>query len=348
VYSLSLLQPALGLIPVLLFVIGLVILDSFKLVTPGATIGAIVTGCAVALVLLVIHTYLVSVVPVSEASFSRYIAPVTEEIGKALFIYYLVRAQKVGFMVDAAIFGFAVGAGFALVENIYYLWTLAEFNPLIWIVRGFGTAVMHGGTTAIFAIVTKSLSDRYASSIILPAVPGLILAIVIHSVFNHFIIIPVYTTIVTLVVLPVLFVVIFHRSEEATRNWLGYGLDKDVELLRMIIAGNISGTRIGHYLQTLQEKFPGMIVADMLNYLRIYLELSVRAKGILIMHESGYRVPIDPEIQERFSELKFLEKSIGKIGKRALHPFLNLSNRDLWQLHMLNKKQTSSINQRRI
>ncbi len=334
----NLLHAAFGLVPVLLFMAGLVFLDSFKLVTLRATTGAIAVGCAVALVLLVIHTYLIDILSVSNVFFSRYIAPVTEEIGKALFVIYLIKSRKVGFMVDAAIFGFAVGTGFALVENIYYLWTLTESNPLIWIIRGFGTAVMHGGTTSTLAVVTRTLSERYSSNILICIAPGLIIAIIIHSLFNHFIISPLYMTIMIVGVLPLLFIIVFHKSEESTRKWLGFGLDRDVELLRMIIAGNISETRIGRYLKALQEKFPGMIVADMLNYLRIYLELSVRAKGILIMHESGYRVPVDPEIRERFRELQFLEKSIGKTGKRALHPFLNLGNRDLWQLHMINKK----------
>lgn len=334
----NLLHATFGLVPVLLFMAGLVFLDSFKLVTLRATVSAIIVGCAVALVLLIVHMYLIGVMSVSATFFSRYIAPVTEEIGKMLFIVYLIRLRKVGFMVDAAIFGFAVGTGFALVENIYYLWTLTEANPLIWIIRGFGTAVMHGGTTAIFAVVTKTLSDRYSSNIIYSVGPGLAIAIIIHSFYNHFIISPLFMTIMIIVVLPLLFIVVFHKSEESTRNWLGFGLDKDVELLRMIIAGNISETRVGEYLKTLQEKFPGIIVSDMLNYLRIYLELSVRAKGILIMQESGYQVPADPEIREHFQELRFLEKSIGKTGKRALHPFLNLSNRDLWQLHMINQK----------
>ncbi len=337
-YIVSLFQAALGLIPVLLFMAGLVFLDSFKLVTPRATIGAILVGCGVAVILLPLHVYLVNTLPLSGAVFARYIAPLTEEIGKALFILYLIRARRVGFMVDAAIFGFAVGTGFALFENLYYLWTLAEFNPLVWIIRGCGTAVMHGGATAIFAVITKTLSDRYESNILLPVLPGFAIAVIIHSLFNHFIFSPVYTAILTVGILPVLFIVIFKKSEDATRRWLGYGLDKDVELLRMIVAGNVAETRIGRYLQALQEKFPGMIVADMLNYLRIYLELSVRAKGILIMQETGYKVPVDPEIQERFQELKFLEKSIGKTGRRALQPIMNLSNRDLWQLHMINKK----------
>jgi len=328
---------ALGLLPVLIFIVGLVFLDSFKLVTPRSTIAAILVGCVTALVLIKIHIYIMDLLPMSFRSFSRYVAPLTEETGKALFVYYLIRSRKVGFMVDAAIFGFAVGAGFALVENMYYLWTFDESNPLIWIIRGCGTAVMHGGTTAIFAIVSKTISDRFPSNLVIPFLAGILPVIVIHSGFNHFVISPEYMAVLTIIILPTLFVIIFNKSEEATRKWLGYGLDKDVELLRLIIAGNVSETRIGQYLQTLREKFPGMVVADMLNYLRIYLELSVRAKGVLIMQETGYKIPIDPEVQEQFKELKFLEKSIGKTGKRALHPIMNLSNRDLWQLHMINK-----------
>ena len=53
---------------------------------------------------------------------------------------------------DAAIYGFAVGTGFALVENVYYLLSLPGAPAALWIVRGFGTAVMHGGTTAILAM----------------------------------------------------------------------------------------------------------------------------------------------------------------------------------------------------
>ena len=74
----------------------------------------------------------------------------------------MIRAHKVGFLVDAAIYGFAIGAGFAVIENIYYLHPLDQSNVMVWLIRGCGTAVMHGGTTAIFAILSKSMRDRHA------------------------------------------------------------------------------------------------------------------------------------------------------------------------------------------
>jgi len=67
----------------------------------------------------------------------------------------------------------------------------------------------------------------------------------------------------------------------------------------------------------------------------VRLELSIRAKGILLMRQSGFEAPPDPEVEERFTELTYLEKSIGRTGLRALNPVFSISDRDLWQYHML-------------
>jgi hypothetical protein len=90
----------------------------------------------------------------------RYLAPVVEEALKAAFLVFRIRTGRVGFLVDAAIHGFAVGAGFALVENVYYLNRLDDAPLGVWVVRGFGTAVLHGSTTAMFAVLGKGISDR--------------------------------------------------------------------------------------------------------------------------------------------------------------------------------------------
>ncbi len=76
---------------------------------------------------------------------------------------YLIRQEKVGFMVDAGIHGFALGTGFALIENFYYALSLGSADPLVWLVRGLGTAVMHGSVTAIVGIVSKDPTDRHES-----------------------------------------------------------------------------------------------------------------------------------------------------------------------------------------
>ena len=56
--------------------------------------------------------------------------------------------------------GFAIGAGFAVIENLHYLSALPDRNVWLWSVRGFGTAILHGTTTAIVLITAKSMADR--------------------------------------------------------------------------------------------------------------------------------------------------------------------------------------------
>jgi hypothetical protein len=240
-------------------------------------------------------------------------------------------------MVDAAILGFALGAGFALIENIYYLWSLNETNLLVWIVRGFGTAIMHGGATAIVGIIAKNLVDVRNSTSPYLFIPGLLAAVIVHSLFNHLIdfLGAVTSTTITIIALPALMLAAFTQSEKVTRHWLGVGFDNDAELLTMITSGGVGKTRIGQYLDSIQSRFSAEVVVDMLCYLRIYLELAIQAKGILMMRESGFAVEADPTVQAKFVELTYLDKSIGKTGLLALSPFLRTSNRDLWQMHML-------------
>jgi hypothetical protein len=297
----------------------------------------IVAGGLVAVASLFINVRIGSALGLDGAALVRYLAPLTEEILKSVVIVYLIARHRVAFLVDAAIIGFAVGAGFAAVENMHYFVALEENGVAMWVVRGFGTALMHGSVSAMVAIISKQLLQRHGGPHPWVFLPGLALATVLHSVFNHFFIAPTVTTVLILVVLPVFFVAIFHFSETRTREWLGTGFDTDAELLESITAGRASDSRIGAYLIELRERFPPPTVVDMVCLLRLRLELSIRAKGILLARQSGFVVPPDPDMEGRFSELKFLEHSIGRTGLLAMSPLFHFSDRDLWQYHMIGK-----------
>ena len=154
----ELIKIVIGLIPVFIFLIALIILDRFKLVKLLPVIQTIVIGCLTAIVCYYINSWLIAHFFPDIILYSRYIAPVVEELAKASFLIYLIRKRRIGFMVDGAIYGFAIGAGFVFVENSYYMYSLVDSNLLMWIIRGLGTAVMHGGTTAIFIIISKTLT----------------------------------------------------------------------------------------------------------------------------------------------------------------------------------------------
>ena len=336
--STNILEAALvGLLPVLSFLAALLYLDSYKLVKLRAIVTIVASGALVAGVSYLINGYALDLVRIDLTHFSRYVAPVTEEFLKGLVIVALIRAHRIGFLVDAAIFGFAVGTGFATVENLYFLHLVPNAGMGTWIVRGLGTAIMHGGATAIFAVMGLAFLEQAPGATVRALLPGYGFAVVLHSAFNHLQTSPQIATLAILVVLPPLLYAVFQRSEKSVGDWLGQGFDADTEMLELINSGRLSDSPVGEYLHTLKSKFKGPVVADLLCYLRLYTELALRTKGILMMRESGFEVPVDEETRAKFIEMRYLESSIGKTGLLAIQPMCHMNHRELWQLYMLGK-----------
>jgi RsiW-degrading membrane proteinase PrsW (M82 family) len=325
----------LGLLPVCCFLGALVFLDSYKLVPIRWVLGVIGLGCIAGLLSYPLNVGALNLLEIDFLTLTRYVAPFIEEALKGLIVLLLIRRNRIGFPVDAAIFGFGIGAGFAIFENLYYLRAMPDMLVGTWIVRGFGTAIMHGGATAILAIVTHTLMGQHPTKGDILVLPGFVVAVVAHSVYNHFFLMPIVNTLIVVASLPMLFAIVFQQSEKAVQDWLGVGFDADAEIIELINSGEFSTSKIGLYLQSLTEKFEGPVVVDMLCYLRLHKELAMRAKGLLMMREQGFMDKPGEETKAKLEELKYLVSSIGPTGLLALKPFLRISRKDLWQIYML-------------
>ncbi len=325
---------ALGLLPVLLFLAALRVMDSYKLVPRGKVLAALAAGAAAALLCYQFNTFIFQQTE-NQDRYASFGAPVVEEFAKAVYWIFLIATARVAFLVDSAICGFAVGAGFALLENIFYLHVLEGKSMGVWFLRGFGTAVMHGGVAALGAMISSYLSEsRHWRGVRLFA-PGVLAAIVLHSLFNQGLLSPAASTVVTVAGLPVILGLAFYFSERSLRQWLGGKLDRDIDVLNMIAGGEFYKTPSGSYLLSLHDAFPPEIRGDMLSLLHLTTELSVRAKSDLLFREVGLEVAPDPELENQFKELKYLEKSIGPTGMLAIRPLLSQTPRDLWEMHQL-------------
>ena len=326
---------AISILPVFVFLLALIVLDSYKLIRLKLLLFIITFGAIVALASYYINSYLYTQLEIDHFYFTRYVSPFVEELSKGIILIFLFKTNKIGFLVDAAIYGFAIGSGFAFIENIYYLQSVESASIAVWIIRGFGTAVMHGGATAIFSVSAKMLLDNSVKKNMYLFLPGFFAAVFIHSFFNHFLLPPVFITLMQLVVLPAVLTVIYTRSEKNLKEWLEIAFDVDVWQLEQITSGQFANTKTGKYLNTLKDKFPGLVVADMFCLLRLQLELTMRAKGDLLMKEAGFQVEADEDIIKDIEELEYLEKSIGKTGMMALSPILLSSRQELWELYLV-------------
>ncbi|HVD59631.1 MAG TPA: PrsW family glutamic-type intramembrane protease [Gemmatimonadaceae bacterium] len=325
---------AVSVLPVGLFLGALVLLDSYKLIPLRAILIAVAAGAAAG---ALSYTVNISLQPALGMDIKRYtilVAPVLEELLKAIYIVWLLRRNKVGFVVDAATYGFAVGTGFAFVENIFAL--NIHPNPTIWtwIVRGFGTALMHGGTSAIFAMISRTLNRGPVFRFAL-VLPGFVAAVVLHSLYNQFLVAPLLATALIVLVFPYIVMFLFKKSERETSTWLGTGFDTDQELLRVMRAGEVSDTPVGQYLKGLRTTFPPEVIVDMMCLLQLRAELGIKAKGMLLMREAGFEAEPDPSLRPKLEEVHYLEKNIGRTGMRALKPFVHTSTQDLWQMNLL-------------
>lgn len=335
------LNVGVALLPVLVFLGALLVMDSFKLVPLRSVLQAILAGGLAAFGALHLNDWLFALFGLSPTTHSRYVAPLVEELLKCLYVVFLLQRRRVGFLVDAAILGFAVGAGFAVVENLDYLRSLGGEQLWLWIVRGLGPGLLHGATSTVFAVLAKSVADLHPGRGALTLLPGFGAAVALHSLFNHFLLPPLLSTGLLLAVLPVVVVAVFEKSESATREWLGAGFDLDVELLQLVLSSDFGHTRLGSYLHSLRSRFPGPVVADMFCLLRLELELKVRVKGVLMARELGLQVPVGEDVRARLAELRYLEKSIGKTGLLALKPLHVTSVRDLWHRHLLEEARSA-------
>ena len=325
----------IAFLPVVLFLGVLVLMDSFKLARPTAIAAAIGWGIAAAFIGDALYSLFTPLLPLSETGYSRFVAPVTEETLKAAYIGYLISHRRIGFPVDAAQLGFAVGTGFALVENLQYLRVLSDAGFVLWAVRGLGTAMLHGALTAVFAMFARTAFERHPERPILVFLPGWLTAVAIHSAYNLLPVSPVMMTAMLLIVLPLLVLLVFQRSERATREWVGAGLDLDLMLHDTFSSDALAYTRFGTYLRELRQRFPGPIVADMLCLLRVEIELSIQAKAMLIARDAGVRMPVHSDAHCAVDEVRYLRASIGPTGLLALRPVSVTSHMDDWHRYLL-------------
>ncbi len=333
--STSMIAALLCLLPVLCFLATLFWLDSYQLVRPGLVVVVLAGGVAAAVLAFFVNQALLGRIAIEQLTYSRYIAPVIEEALKAVVIAVLLRRHRIGFLVDAAILGFAVGCGFALIENVYVLWNARGAVWSTWVVRGFGTAIMHGGATAIVAMIGLAVMERDERRGLIAALPGFAVAVLLHSAFNHLIEAPKAATLAVLVAVPPMLLFAFHRGERTLGEWLGRGFDADTQLLALIHSGELTASPAGRYLHGLRSRFRGPVVADLLCYLGLFTELALRAKGVMMMRENGFEPTFDDETRAKLDELNYLEGSIGRTGMLALHPLLPMRRKALSQIYTL-------------
>lgn len=307
----------LSLIPIFVYLLIVKLLDNFSLVRWKMLVRCGLCGALICALLLLID----AVAMLNDTPGELF--PILEETLKGSIILLLISRHKILFFAEALCFGAAVGAGFALCENIAYAFYNTEMTSLLFAFRGFGTALLHMGCTAMMAALALSVNKYLA----------IISAIIIHYTYNLFLLPEFVQLLVTIIVFIVIFAIISYFDERRIYQWLDYSITDDVALLAAIREGKLTDTPTGEYLQKIKSHFPAEVFFDMICFMQLYLEIIIRGKSRMLLEEEGMSTPLTPEEEEKETsmkiELQTLQKNIGPMGIQLLRPILRYNIEDL-------------------
>jgi RsiW-degrading membrane proteinase PrsW (M82 family) len=335
----------LALVPVLILLAIFTWLDAFRLMRLSEIMVLLALGGLAALAAYPISGKMIDTLPIGFNFYSRYIAPWIEEALKAIVMVGLFRLNRIGYKLDALISGFAIGAGFSLVENVLYLTIFPDYGAGTWLVRGLGTAVMHGTTLALLAAIAHELAERENRGAagnfhfnLLWFLPGYLLAVAIHTAFNHFPDRPLLAMMGAATFAPFAIITIFHFGTAEAQGWLDAEHAEHKKQLEALKAGEWPEGPSGAKIAALA----GRLDPESANRIRRYWELQawlVMQAEETMMEEAAGEASVDgAQVRAAFAELAGLRQALGRSTFTAMKALLPFSRNDYWEVSELRQR----------
>jgi RsiW-degrading membrane proteinase PrsW (M82 family) len=335
----------LALVPVLLLLALFVWFDAFKLMSLSEILVLLALGGLGAIASYPVSGRLLDTLPIGFSSYSRFWAPWIEEAIKGVFVILLFRFNKIGFKLDAVISGFALGAGFSVIENIIYLIRLSEYGAGTWLVRGLGTAVMHGTTLAILAATAHEFAERESRESandynfnLLWFVPGYLAAVALHTAFNQFPERPLIAMLGASLFAPVAILGIFQFGTTEAEKWLKEEYGEHKAQVAVLRAGKFPENRCGRKIAALAARLAPEAAERVRRYLEVQTWLVAEAEETLIEEGDGDAIYDPKEILAAFAELEALKRAMGASTYAQLSRLLPFSRNDYWEVSELKQR----------
>lgn len=343
--TLEMLHWGLALVPVLVLLAIFTWLDSFRLMNFREIVMLLLFGGIAAIICWPISGRMLDTLPIGFNSYSRFVAPWIEELVKGLLIVLLFRMNRVGYKLDAVISGFAIGAGFSVVENIFYLVRFPDYGSGTWLVRGLGTAVMHGTTLAILAASAHEFAEREnrksAGSFDFRLwwfLPGYLAAVAVHTTFNQFPAQPMIAMMGSILIAPALIIAVLNFGTGEAQQWLAAEYLAHRAQLRMLETGAWPAGPATARIAALAERLGPETERRIRDYWRTQAMLVVEAEETLIEESEGEVAFDGARIRKAFTDLDRLKRELGHSTLAALNPLLPFSRNDLWEVRELRQR----------
>jgi RsiW-degrading membrane proteinase PrsW (M82 family) len=335
----------LALVPVLILLGVFVWLDAFKLMRGREILLLLTLGGIGAIAAYPVAGRFLDTLPIGFNSYSRFVAPWIEEAIKGVIIVALFRFNRIGYKLDAVISGFAIGAGFSVVENIIYLLRFPDYGAGTWLVRGLGTAVMHGTTLALLAAVAHELAERETREAagdfdfrLWWFVPGYLVAVALHTFFNQFPDRPLLAMIGAAMFAPIALIAIFNFGTAEAERWLKAECAAHHVQLETLRAGQWPDGAAGRKIAALAERLGPETAQRIRRYWELQAWLVAQAEEVMIEEAAGDATFEEEQIRAALAEQAGLRQALGRSTFTAVSALLPFSRNDQWEVSELRQR----------
>ena len=323
-----------ALLPVVIYIIVVYQIDNFSLISVKRLLLLILCGMLTALACFALFQLTGKIIPESQ---SDSVNPIIEEMVKGIPLLWLAARKKIVFFIDSVICGAAVGGGFSILENIFYLLLGDQMGIGTVLFRGLEVALVHMGCSALVAaglmLIVRMIEYSRSRSVvkksdIAMAVFLLSEAPVLHLFHNTFHFVPLVQFVFVIGTLGGLLVWTYFYDVEMIHSWIDTGLDKQLDLLASIKTGRLDDTPTGKFLESVKDAFPPKDYFDIICYVQLHVELSVASRSRVMLRETGLEdnLPLSDEMKEQiisqYIEYKILEKRLGNAARMTIAPIV--------------------------
>lgn len=265
----------------------------------------------------------------------RFSAPIVEEILKGILLLYIVRRPNFTYFVEGAIYGFAVGIGFAIAENFQYISAAGSSGLSVAISRVISTNLIHATTTAILGMALGWARFKTGLSRSAISLTGLLVAMLLHIAFNNLVtrvnssLLLIYAAACGLGGAGLIAFAIRHGLKEE-KAWLEEKLGMADRVTKQEAAVVQRMEKVQDILKPLAERFGTQKATQIERFLIIQARLGLLRKSLDKLNDERMKKSIEEQMRKLQTEMDIARRQVGINAMLYLRITLPEDSSPLW------------------
>jgi RsiW-degrading membrane proteinase PrsW (M82 family) len=273
-------------------------------------------------------------------TFVRFTAPVVEEIFKGLILLYLIRRTDFTYFVDGAIYGFAAGIGFAVIENYSYIFGYPQAALGVAVSRVISTNLVHATASGSLGIALGLTRFQRGTKRLFIALGGLLLAIAFHMAFNN-VVDRVSSSLLVLYAAAVGFtgtgIIVFaiRRGITEEKAWV----DEKIHEIERVTSGEAELAKrvpsLRELLSPVAEKFGEEKARQSEKIIMLQARLGIYQKTLEKLPDEKMRQSVESQMESLHAEMEVLRQEVGAYCMLYLRGLFPEGVSPLWNILQL-------------